>query len=303
VSTSAPRRVFLEVRGGSMAFRRVVLSPGDRVRVGRTSLADFVIAGDEHLSQLHWELSWDGAVCEVRDLGGAGGMLVGGEPKPHAVLRRSGVWIRAGRTDFSVYFEDVEEAAPTALGAGKAQVVESAFAFLREVAERGALFAVLDAARTDRIVPLLHTATDEFDSLYQGIQAQTMADGAPYLVRFAKESRLLRRLAFEGWGQSWGSYLESRAPLQELRGHFRRLLMATRESNGQPMYFRFYDPRVLRTFLLTCALRQKAQIFGEIEAFLVAGRDGELVRLTAHDAPAVLTSPPAPTSAGLELDA
>jgi Domain of unknown function (DUF4123) len=295
--------VFLEVRGGPIAFRRAVLSPGDRVRVGRTSLSDFAIADDEQLSQIHWQLSWDGTTCEARDMDGAGGILVGGEQKERAILHRSGAWIRAGRTDFSVFFEDVGEAVPTALGAGRAQEIESAFAFLREVAERGALFAVLDAARTERIVPLLHTAADEFDSLYQGIQAQTMADGAPYLVRFAKESRLLRRLVFEGWGQSWGSYLESRAPLRELRSHFRRLLMVTRESNGQPMYFRFYDPRVLRTFLPTCALRQKEQIFGEVEAFLVAGRDSELVRFAAHEAPAVLTSPQAPMSAGLELDA
>ena len=69
------------------------------------------------------------------------------------------------------------------------------------------------------------------------------------------------------------------------------------------MYFRFYDPQMLRLFLPTCGLRQREQIFGEIEVFLVAGRDGELLRLTAHEAPVFLTSARAPAPAGPELDA
>lgn len=268
-----------------MAFRRVVLAPGDRVRVGRTSLADFVVDCDERLSQRHWELSWDGVTCQARDLGGAGGMLVDGETTAHAVLRGSGAWIRAGKTDFSVFFEDVGEVAPAALGDGKAQAAASAFAFLRQVAERGALFAVLDAARTERIVPLLHTAADEFDSLYQGIQAQTMAGGAPYLVRFARESRLLRRLVFEGWGRSWGSYLESSATLGELRSHFRRILMVTHGSDQRSMYFRFYDPRVLRTFLPIATVRQVYEVFGPVERFFTEEKGGEGVRSFGRPAP------------------
>ena len=50
-------------------------------------------------------------------------------------------------------------------------------------------------------------------------------------------------------------------------------------------------------------LLELREIFVEIEAFLVAGRDGELMRFTAHEAPVALTSPPAPAPAGLELDA
>jgi hypothetical protein len=268
-----------------MAFHRVVLSPGDRVRVGRTSRSDFAVDCDEMLSQRHWELSWDGATCEARALGRAGGMLVDGEPVAHAVLRHSGAWIRAGKTDFSVFFEDVGEAEPAALGAGGAQAAARAFAFLRQVADRGALFAVLDAARTERIVPLLHTAADEFDSLYQGIQAQTMATGAPYLVRFARESRLLRRLVFEGWGRSWGSYLESRAKLEDLRSHFRRILMVTHGSDGRPMYFRFYDPRVLRTFLPIATARQVDEVFGPVDRFFTEEKGGEGVRSFGRPAP------------------
>jgi hypothetical protein len=46
------------------------------------------------------------------------------------------------------------------------------------------------------------------------------------------------------------------------------------------MYFRFYDPRVLRLFLPACTARQRSELTGtEIERFLVEGLEAEPVRL------------------------
>lgn len=266
------QHVFLEVRGGPMTFRRAVLSRGDRVKVGRTSLSDFAVAGDEHLSQVHFEISWDGQVCEVKDLGGAGGLLVGGEVKQSAVVR-SGTWLRAGRTDFSVFFEDTKDEPPPLAGVAEA---ERAFSFLAEIASRNRLFAVLDAAREERVVPFLRTAVDEYDSLYEGLRAETMEDAAPYIVHFGEDSRLLRRLVLTGWGSSWGTYMESPEPLRELRAHFRRILVVTREKDALPMYFRFYDPRVLRGFLPIATTRQIEVVFGPVERFFTEAPGGEL---------------------------
>lgn len=277
------QRVFLEVRGGPMGFRRATLAPGDRVRVGRTSLSDFVVGADEQLSQVHFEITWDGVTCEVRDVGGAGGISVGGETKGSAAVR-SGAWIRAGRTDFTVFFEDMGEvAADAAVTPGAAQALSQ----LSEAARRRGLYAVLDAAKSERIVPLLHAAADEWDSLYEGLRAETMADGAPYLVALRPESRLLRRLVLEGWGQSWGTYLESPAKLAELRAHFRRILVVTREKDALPMYFRFYDPRVLRGFLPIATARQVEVIFGPVERFFTEAPGGEL-RVFGRSSPGVL---------------
>ena len=47
-------------------------------------------------------------------------------------------------------------------------------------------------------------------------------------------------------------------------------------------YFRFYDPVVLDTFIPTCTARQRAELFGEITAFLVEGRAGEILRHPAE---------------------
>jgi hypothetical protein len=268
---SLPRRVVLEVRGGPPGAQRTVLSPGQRLRVGRTSFADLEIPGDERMSREHWEITWDGSVCEVRDLGGAGGILVGGEPKERAAVR-SGAWIRAGRTDFSVYFED---AAPAPVPASRAAQVEYALSVLAPIAAGGGLFAVLDAARSDRLLRLLRTSIDPFMSLYEGLRSEIEEDVAPYLVRFERASRLLPRVLAEGWGRSWGIHLESDAPLGEVRAHRRRLLVATRESDRRPMYFRFYDPRVLRAFLPIATARQRGGLFGPVQRYLAEGPDGE----------------------------
>ncbi|MFO0588707.1 MAG: DUF4123 domain-containing protein [Polyangiaceae bacterium] len=269
-------RVLLEIRGGGASVPRAVIAPGDRLRVGRTTLSEIVVAADDHLSQVHWEIAWDGARCEVRDLGGAGGLFVGGEPRESAEVRRTGTWLRAGRTDFLVHFEDTREAPP-----GEA-AVESLLARLRIESTKGHLFALLDAARDDRVLRLLRTSVDDHQSLYEGLTAETMADGAPYLVRLREGSRLLPRLVREGWGQSWGIALTSRAPLRDLRAHFRRLLTANREDGGPPMYFRFYDPRVLRAFLPLATPRQVDLFFGPVDRFLIESEKGIGIHLFKH---------------------
>jgi hypothetical protein len=72
-----------------------------------------------------------------------------------------------------------------------------------------------------------------------------------------------------GWGNSWGIFVETAVSLRELKDHFRRLLFVTRENDNESMYFRFYDPRVLRAFLPLCTLRQGAMLFGPIDKFIV----------------------------------
>jgi hypothetical protein len=49
--------------------------------------------------------------------------------------------------------------------------------------------------------------------------------------------------------------------------------------SGERVYFRYYDPRVLRRFLPTCSPRQEEEIFGDIGTFLVEGERGDVRRL------------------------
>ncbi|MCK7510897.1 MAG: DUF4123 domain-containing protein [Desulfobacterales bacterium] len=61
--------------------------------------------------------------------------------------------------------------------------------------------------------------------------------------------------------------------LNPLRTHFRRFLMV-HDSDGKPLYFRYYDPRVLRVYLPTCTSQELKTVFGPVESFLVEDEDG-----------------------------
>src|SRR3954464_5135648 len=146
-------RAIVEIRGGPLQGRKALLEPGTTLRVGRTERADLVVPGDGHLSNVHFELAWDGEGCRLTDLRSAEGTALNGARVDEAGVAH-GAWIRAGETVFSVYFE---EATPPRRGpeddAGTKARKERALAALE--ADPDPLFAVLDAARTDRILELL----------------------------------------------------------------------------------------------------------------------------------------------------
>jgi hypothetical protein len=134
------------------------------------------------------------------------------------------------------------------------------------------LYAVLDAARDLAALNWTRETGEEFQSLYDGASARDLEMFAPYLVRFSKPSPLIGKLVAKAWGKSWGIYLTSAASFPDLRKHFRHFLMA--ETVGAKIvYFRFYDPRVLRQYLPTCTPQEVRQFFGPIESFLVEDED------------------------------
>jgi hypothetical protein len=148
--------------------------------------------------------------------------------------------------------------------------------------EPAPLFALLDAARDPRVLELLRVARQPYQSLYEGPPAETLADFAPYLVDLSSPSPLLEILLAEGWGRSWGIYLTCRQSFLAVRKHFRRFLFVQMEDH-KDHYFRFYDPRVLRSFLPVCTPEQVQQLFGPVAAFLVeAAKSATLLRFTGR---------------------
>ncbi len=148
-------------------------------------------------------------------------------------------------------------------------------------AEPEGLFALMDAARDPRVREVLAAHAEEHASLFEGEEGRELAEVAPYLVRLPAGSPLLEALVREGWGRSWGVYVTSKRPLREVRRHFRRFIMV-RDESGRVLYFRFYDPRVLRVFLPACTPRQTSQLFEDITAVLLEDKaPGRLLRFDA----------------------
>ncbi|MFT3764624.1 MAG: DUF4123 domain-containing protein [Minicystis sp.] len=281
------RRAIVEVRSGPLLGAKAIILPGEKLRIGRTERAHLVVPRDGQMSGLHCEIAWDGERCTLRDEKSAKGTMLGGERIEGEAQVPHGGWIQAGETSFSVFFEAFtppREQEP--LDPIVAASVPRALEALKR--EAGRLWAVLDAARDERILQLLHESVDDHRSLYEGIKGEALADVAPYLVCFRRDSGLLERLVNEGWGRSWGIFVQSRQSFKNMRRHFRRFLMVEEDETFEKMYFRFYDPRVLRELMPIATVRQKDEIFDGLTAITVEGERGEVITYDAAAArPAV----------------
>ena len=103
--------------------------------------------------------------------------------------------------------------------------------------------------------------------MYEGTQAVALEAFAPYLVRLTENSKLLESLIAHGWGKAWEIFVVSGSDFQSVRKHFRTFLMV-KGPDGQRLYFRYYDPRVLRLYLPMCNAIETEFIFGPVSAYL-----------------------------------
>lgn len=254
------------------------LSPGRAARVGRASDADFVVAEDSYLSSIHFALECDGQRCDLRDLNSRNGVFVNGVRINEAVLQDDDR-IKAGNSEFIVSIKQVaDENALPALSAPQSIVTAATLKNLSQCLrdEPQPLYALLDAAREPRVLQFLNEAKEEWQSLYSGISRIELAAFAPYLVRLSAPSPFFETLLRECWGASCGVYLTWGESFDQVRKHFRRFLMVQME-DGQEAYFRFYDPRVMRTFLLTCTAEESKDFFGSVGSYLMEAEQPDLL--------------------------
>jgi hypothetical protein len=125
--------------------------------------------------------------------------------------------------------------------------------------------AVLDGARMGRELVRLRTEVPRNVSLYRGDVERDLEEVAPYLFACRGHADFNAWIADPGWGKSNGILLLSDATLEELQKHFRRFLIV-RDETGRKLYFRFYDPRVMRVFLPTCTPQQLKDLFDPVES-------------------------------------
>ena len=137
------------------------------------------------------------------------------------------------------------------------------------------LYALLDASREPSVLKVILESKEEYQSLYEGAQGAQLAHFAPYLIRVPQKSALLETLVQQAWSKSWGVFLTCDQPLKDLRTHFRRFL-SVKLPDGTQVYFRYYDPRVLRLFLPTCLPEETNQFFGPVKHFLMEAEDPKL---------------------------
>lgn len=134
-------------------------------------------------------------------------------------------------------------------------------------------YLLLDSARMDDAIEQAKelVGEKEYICLYKGLAEERLSAVAPYLFYYY-DSKFGEWYQTEGWGNSWGLLVSTDLGLGDLARHFRRFLMVKTEE-GKQLYFRFYDPRVLRIFLPTCDREQLIEFFGPIHFFFMEDED------------------------------
>ena len=151
------------------------------------------------------------------------------------------------------------------------------------------VYAILDGASVDGLLMKMWELRQPNVCLFPGDLEPDMAEVAPYLVPLKRGEKFTAWLLGEGWGRHWGVFASSSADLRTARGHFRSQVQV-QDEDGEPMYLRFYDPRVLPPFLATCSIGQVKKMFGPVSAFRLEAKDPKVMLCIRCDAGELKTS-------------
>lgn len=137
---------------------------------------------------------------------------------------------------------------------------------LTKFAQDGKLWAILDACDEPEVPGKVEELGPRAKCLYRGTDDPNLLAVAPYLAHLQPDD--VDWLSEVMWGRFWGIFAIAQADIKTLRRHFRKFLTVELEGDG-PVYFRFYDPRVLETFLPTCDNTQLKDFYGPLDAYAV----------------------------------
>jgi len=145
------------------------------------------------------------------------------------------------------------------------------------------IYAIIDTARAPIVYSRVAESKNQKVCLMIGEQARELAVVAPYLLRLHENDTLSQWLFEQGLGESWCIFAESAEPFIQLRNHFRSLLRVT-DDTGKSLFFRYYDPRVLRVFFPTCDPEQLKMMFGPVLRYVVESETGnEVIEYSVTD--------------------
>jgi hypothetical protein len=143
------------------------------------------------------------------------------------------------------------------------QIIKSADLPVADLDKDG-WWVILDATDSPNVPLLTQYSEVEIMCLYKGEAAESMADIAPYLVKL--DVFMYHWIKDNIWQEPWGIAFQSSASIEDLHRHLRKFLMV-RDEAGKLMWFRYYDPRVLPTFLESCTEDELKKFCGPIHTY------------------------------------
>ena len=140
-------------------------------------------------------------------------------------------------------------------------------------------YILLDAAKMEGYIYLAREMNEEHMCLYEGDSEAFLGSSAPWLFELDEYSEFSDWLVERAAGNSWGGIMISQAETEVLYRHLRQFLIVQKE-DGKELYFRYYDPRVLRDFLPTCDAEQLQEFFGPVDAYVMEDEEGNMLQFT-----------------------
>lgn len=112
--------------------------------------------------------------------------------------------------------------------------------------------------------------------LFSGPLDEELRRTAPHLIPLRREPEVLERMLSSCWGRSCLLLCESLADAERLRRHLKSLLRVEDE-RGRLLFFRYYDPRVLRVYLPSCTEHELRLVSGPVHRFFVESEESDAV--------------------------
>lgn len=157
------------------------------------------------------------------------------------------------------------------------RTIEATFDDLRQLAGEQRLYAVLDACDApETFSKVRELGPDRAFCLYRGEISQETEEDAPYLA-ICDES-ILRWLVETAWNTPWGIFVVAKTEPRKLLKHLRKFLVV-QDPDGEPIYFRYYDPRVLPVFVESCNRDEVSSFYGPAQAYGYSTSEGDSAQL------------------------
>ena len=153
--------------------------------------------------------------------------------------------------------------------------------YVRQIAVTGHLYAIVDACDQPAVpVKAEELGKDLAISLYRGTPDEDYWAIAPYLLRV--DTDVFDWIVKKLWQEPWGIFVVSEADMQTLWKHFQNLL-TVELPEGEQLYFRYYDPRVLPNFIQTCIPAEINDLLGPVACYMTGTEPLQtLLKLTAN---------------------
>ncbi len=157
------------------------------------------------------------------------------------------------------------------------------------------VYAVADGALLPGLLAKLEEHEPKNTCLFRGELPFDLAEAAPYLVKLEKDNKFSDWLLNESLEEPCCIYAQTTVidDFIQLRKHFRSFLRV-KSPEGKNLLFRYYDPRVMKTYLPTCTPEDNKVIFNGIESYLIFNEEDKKFETYKEPNPEEFVSTPEP---------